>query len=113
MQSPGENIPEPPVDVDPEQSPDGDPEHDYEDAHWCQECSQLSYDSDGDDDGIFGIGYPQFGWPGEFYLDDEADLDEDEEELDEDDDYDEGVEYVHHDHFHHHHHHGDPDPGIW
>lgn len=116
MQSPGENIPEPSVDADPEQSPDGgDPElDDYEDTHWCQECSQLSYDSDGDDDGIFGIGYPQFGWPGEFDIDDEVDLDEDEEDLDEDDDYDEEVEYVlHHDHFHHHHHHGIPDPGIW
>jgi len=112
MQSPGENIPEPPVDADPEQSPDGgDPGS--EDTHWCQECSQLSYDSDGDDDGIFGIGYPHFGW-GEFDMDDEADLDEDDEELDEDDDYDEEVEYVlHHDHFHHHHHHGNPDPGIW
>jgi hypothetical protein len=111
MQSPSETIPEPPVNPDPEQSPDGvDSEFDHEDTHWCQDCSQLSYDSDGDDDGIFGIGYPQFGWHGEFDIDDEADLD-DEEELDEDDDYAEEVEYVlHHNHFHHH---GNPDLGIW
>ncbi|PWW78516.1 hypothetical protein C7212DRAFT_182552 [Tuber magnatum] len=114
MQSPSENLPEPSVNVNPEQSPDVvDGEFDYEDAHWCQECSQLSYDSDDDDDGIYGIGYPQFGWPGEFDLNDEADLDEDEEELDEGDDYDEDVEYVLHNHFHHHHHHGDPSLGIW
>ncbi|CUS09795.1 unnamed protein product [Tuber aestivum] len=116
MQSPNENIPEPPVDVDPEQNPDVvDGEFGYEDTHWCQECSQLSYDSDSDDDGIFGIGYPPFGWPGGFDLDDdEADPDdEDEQELDEGDDYDEDVEYVLHNHFHHHHHHGNPDLGIW
>ncbi|RPB01690.1 hypothetical protein L873DRAFT_1834461 [Choiromyces venosus 120613-1] len=103
MQSPSDNIPEPSAE-DPKHGPDGaDSNFDYEDTHWCQECSNISYDSDEDDDeDIFGIGYPHF------------EEEEEEEELDEDDDFDEGVEYVlHHNHYHHHHHHGYPDMGLW